>query len=60
MGNALYTNSGDWVESCTALAENYDGQLGVIEWSQKNQFEQMAAAEKYEDMYRDRCLASSS
>jgi len=60
MGKVLYTNSGDWVESCTALAENYDGQLGVIEWSQKNQFEQLIAAEEYEDMYRNRCLASSN
>jgi len=27
--NILYNNSGDWVENCTALAENHSGRLGV-------------------------------
>ncbi|MBM9512031.1 UDP-2,3-diacylglucosamine diphosphatase [Desulfogranum marinum] len=60
IGNILYTNSGDWVESCTALAENKEGRLGVIEWAQNTNYEHMAAKEDYEDMYRDRCLASSN
>lgn len=60
MGNVLYTNSGDWVESCTAIAENHQGRLGVIEWVQNGHAQTMTATEEYENMYRDRCLASSS
>jgi len=28
-----YINDGDWVESCTALAENPDGSLELLEWA---------------------------
>jgi hypothetical protein len=28
-----YVNCGDWVESCTAAVEHFDGQLEIIEWS---------------------------
>lgn len=28
----LYANTGDWVESCTALAEHHDGRLEIIRW----------------------------
>ena len=28
----LYANCGDWVESCTALAERHDGTLELIRW----------------------------
>ena len=28
-----YMNCGDWVESCTALAETYDGEFELIRWS---------------------------
>jgi UDP-2,3-diacylglucosamine pyrophosphatase LpxH len=27
-----YCNDGDWVESCTALAENHDGTLHILRW----------------------------
>lgn len=27
-----YLNSGDWVESCTALAEDFDGKIQLIQW----------------------------
>ncbi|MGB0955496.1 MAG: UDP-2,3-diacylglucosamine diphosphatase [Panacagrimonas sp.] len=27
-----YLNCGDWVESCTALAENQDGEIEIIRW----------------------------
>ena len=30
----LYLNSGDWVESCTALAEDFNGRIEVIRWVQ--------------------------
>lgn len=29
----LYVNTGDWVESCTAIVEQYDGTLELIRWS---------------------------
>ena len=29
----LYANDGDWVESMTALVENIDGKLEIIEWA---------------------------
>jgi hypothetical protein len=28
----LYCNDGDWVESLTALAEDFDGKLHLIHW----------------------------
>ncbi len=32
-----YVNCGDWVESCTAVVEHYDGRLEIIEWVTTNQ-----------------------
>ena len=29
----LYVNTGDWVESCTAIVEDFDGTLSLIDWS---------------------------
>jgi len=29
----LYANDGDWVESCTALVEHFDGQLEILQWA---------------------------
>ncbi|MCK5932825.1 MAG: UDP-2,3-diacylglucosamine diphosphatase [Fulvimarina manganoxydans] len=28
-----YVNTGDWVESCTAVAERYDGTLELVRWA---------------------------
>ena len=28
----LYLNTGDWVESCTALVEHHDGRLELVDW----------------------------
>lgn len=33
MDGVLYCNTGDWVESCTALAEDEDGNLFLIHWT---------------------------
>ncbi|OKL45606.1 UDP-2,3-diacylglucosamine diphosphatase [Pseudovibrio exalbescens] len=30
-----YINTGDWVESCTAVAENHDGTFEVIRWAEQ-------------------------
>ncbi|HYZ61479.1 MAG TPA: UDP-2,3-diacylglucosamine diphosphatase [Acetobacteraceae bacterium] len=32
----LYCNSGDWVESCTALVEHHDGRLELLDWAAVN------------------------
>ncbi|MGV3575634.1 MAG: UDP-2,3-diacylglucosamine diphosphatase [Devosia sp.] len=29
-----YINTGDWVESCTAVAENHDGEFELIKWTE--------------------------
>jgi len=31
----VYMNDGDWVESCTALVEHYDGRWEIITWTQE-------------------------
>jgi hypothetical protein len=33
IGDMLYINDGDWVESCTALVEHHDGRLELIDWA---------------------------
>lgn len=30
-----YVNTGDWVESCTAVVEHYDGRLELIRWTEE-------------------------
>ena len=32
----LYCNTGDWVESCTALVEQMDGRLELLDWAAAN------------------------
>jgi hypothetical protein len=32
MDGVRYINTGDWVESCTAIAEHEDGTFELIEW----------------------------
>ena len=58
IGSVLYTNTGDWVESCTALAENHAGRLGIIEWRNQQPLQEAVRVRAYEDLYRNRCLAS--
>ena len=33
IGDITYVNDGDWVESCTALVEHFDGRLEILEWA---------------------------
>jgi hypothetical protein len=28
-----YINTGDWVESCTAVVENFDGTMEILRWT---------------------------
>ncbi len=32
-GDVQYINTGDWVESCTAVAENFDGTMEILRWA---------------------------
>jgi len=31
----LYCNDGDWVESCTALVEDFNGRLRIVHWAEE-------------------------
>jgi len=31
-GDVRYINTGDWVESCTAVVEHFDGRMEIIHW----------------------------
>lgn len=33
IGSVHYCNDGDWVESCTALVEHYDGRMEILHWA---------------------------
>jgi UDP-2,3-diacylglucosamine pyrophosphatase LpxH len=33
IGDVLYLNDGDWVESCSALVEDARGNLEILRWS---------------------------
>jgi UDP-2,3-diacylglucosamine pyrophosphatase LpxH len=33
IGGITYLNDGDWVESCSALAEHADGRIEIIDWA---------------------------
>jgi UDP-2,3-diacylglucosamine pyrophosphatase LpxH len=34
IGGTVYANSGDWVESCSALTESEGGELTLLRWPQ--------------------------
>jgi UDP-2,3-diacylglucosamine pyrophosphatase LpxH len=57
----LYSKCGDWVENCTALAENYHGTIGIIEWAEQRPEPQSGWKRKHEqNRLGDRCLAPSN
>ena len=39
IGGILYCNDGDWVESCTALVEHFDGTLEILRWMDMRGFD---------------------
>ena len=43
-GDITYYNDGDWVESCTALAEHEDGRMEIIDWAERKRLEATRAA----------------
>lgn len=36
IGGLRYINTGDWVESCTALVEHWDGQMELVNWQSRS------------------------
>jgi UDP-2,3-diacylglucosamine pyrophosphatase LpxH len=53
IGHVLYSNSGDWVESCTALAENHAGRLGIVEWRRQQPLEEATAVKNWGNLDRN-------
>lgn len=43
IGGVSYLNCGDWVESCTAIAEHPDGRFELIRWAQRQASSQAGA-----------------
>ena len=43
MHGVMYYNCGDWVESCTALAEDFNGKLSIVRWVSDEQLNQNPA-----------------
>lgn len=37
LGGFSYVNTGDWVESCTAILEHQDGRMELVEWHRAGQ-----------------------
>jgi UDP-2,3-diacylglucosamine pyrophosphatase LpxH len=50
-----YLNDGDWVESCTALAEDGDGRISIINWA----LESRARAGRSENVHLGRLSAAA-
>jgi UDP-2,3-diacylglucosamine pyrophosphatase LpxH len=48
VGKTLYLNSGDWVESCSALIEHQDGRIELLYW--RDIISQMSSAELIEQV----------
>jgi len=50
VGDVVYINTGDWVESCTAVGETKDGTFEIIRWTQHPQDRRKvpALAEEFE------------
>jgi len=43
LGGVLYCNDGDWVESCSALTEDFDGNLSLLFWREAGVGEELDA-----------------
>jgi UDP-2,3-diacylglucosamine pyrophosphatase LpxH len=48
IGGVRYINTGDWVESCTAIAEHHDGRFEIITWAKVTQSGKPADAQRLE------------
>jgi len=37
IGDVVYCNDGDWVESCTTLTEDFNGRLSLLHWTERKE-----------------------
>jgi len=44
IGDVIYYNDGDWVESCTALVEATDGAMSILDWPEHLRSEALSQA----------------
>ena len=42
VNGVMYLNDGDWVESCTALVEHFDGTLELVDWVARQKLSMLA------------------
>ncbi|MDF1765339.1 MAG: UDP-2,3-diacylglucosamine diphosphatase [Gammaproteobacteria bacterium] len=46
IGDVLYCNDGDWVESCTTMVEHPDGRLELLHWAERFERSTMSQVEE--------------
>lgn len=46
IGDITYVNTGDWVESCTAVIEDHSGTMRLVDWEAKHQRRQQLKRHK--------------
>jgi len=42
----IYVNDGDWVESCTALVEHFDGRFEILQWAKLRSWSMIESARR--------------
>ncbi len=42
IGEVTYYNDGDWVESCTALVEHFDGRIEILDWAERRRTDDLS------------------
>lgn len=45
IGNIRYLNCGDWVDSCSAIVEHFDGRIEVVRWGVQGELRTLPAAD---------------
>ncbi len=53
MDGVLYCNDGDWVESCTALVEHFDGKLEILHWMSLRELDPLTPLDRRELVLAD-------
>jgi UDP-2,3-diacylglucosamine pyrophosphatase LpxH len=60
IGNVLYCNDGDWVESCTALIEQADGRLEIVDWVAVNREQHAQTREQEQEQAQAKSVAAET
>ncbi len=60
IGDLDYINTGDWVESCTAVVERMDGTLELIDWAAETRNREQEARARRRRMARRRAEAGET